>query len=308
MPPLKSESASLPSLYRKRSLLAHKPILVTFVRNGDRYFEGVKINVTQRNMRSWDALLAELSRRIDLPAGVRNIYTPDGGTRMKSLSQLEHQKTYVCGSTEPFKRINYNSLKNPDWKISNSKVLENERASVFTLPPPLELDSLGTTSVNLDSSSANWMEARLSNKRTRKRTKVSDTPKSLRLLSIDPQQSFSVKSPEESFNQSKRSLSGLNSSTQTSQHKVLNIYRNAPLEKRECVKVYLNKNMINSWEEAKQLVGENLNTINGILRLFDLEGKEIESLSQLWAAKGHLIAAGKEKFNLDGFLRGVQGK
>ena len=306
-PPIKVESTSLPSLHRQTSQLAYKPIVVTFVRNGDRFFEGVKVNITQRNMRSWENLLSELSRRIELPAGVRNIYTPEGGHRIKSLSQLEHKKTYVCGSTEPFKRIDYHNIKNPDWKVTKPRISENEVVSVFSLPPcDQSFSSTMSSYRNLDNSMSKWMESSNKSKRTSRR--VSQNPKALRLDSVtDSYQESALKSPEEHFNQSMRSLSGLNYSTPASQHKVLMIYRNAPVHSRERVKVYLNRNMIKSWEDAVQIISENLKTINGCLRLYNLDGKEIESLSQLWSAGSNLIAVGKEKFSLSEFLRGVQG-
>jgi len=309
-PRLKAESTSLPTLHRQQSTLDHRPVVVKFLRNGDRFFEGVKVNISQRSMRSWSNLLAELSRRIDLPAGVRNIYTPNGGHRVKSLSELEHRKTYVCGSTEPFKRIAYGTVKNPDWKVtSKPKQSDAGLSSVFSLPPPpLDLNSSSSMKSfgNLDSSVRDWKEK--SKDTSLDSSRRISKKKSMRLVSITETQPQSViKSPEDLFNQSVRSLSKLNAQAPASQHRVIMIYRNAPADKRECVKVYLNKSMVKSWEEARKIISENLKTINGFLRLFDLQGKEVESISQLWAAGPHLIAAGREKFSLSSFLFGVQG-
>lgn len=296
--------ARLPSLHRMTSLLAYEPIMVTFVKNGDKFFEGVKVNITQRNMRSWENLLSELSRRIDLPAGVRHIYTPNSGHKVKSLSQLEHNNTYVCGSLEPFKKIDYRNVKNPDWKVvSKSRVSETEMQSIFSTNFPLSpcdpsvSFSASTRSFgNLDSNIRKWMEASRDGGR-----KKSQKSKTVPIMSI-------AEPPESTIqlNQSVGSLRPLGI-TNGPKHLVLTIYGNGPLQSRECATVYVNRTTIKSWEEAKQLISENLKTINGCLRLYKLDGEEVESLSQLWTAGNNLIAAGEEEFHLSDFLMGTKG-
>ena len=72
--------------------------------------------------------------------------------------------------------------------------------------------------------------------------------------------------------------------------------------------MYMNRNTIKSWEEALQLISENLRIINGCLHLYKLDGKKVESLSQLWRAGTNLIATEKEEFHLFDFLMGSRGK
>lgn len=73
--------------------------------------------------------------------------------------------------------------------------------------------------------------------------------------------------------------------------------------------VYLKREAIRSWEEAKKLIGENLpNSPNGYLRLYRPDGEEVQSLSQLWRAGNLLIAAGKEKFDITDFMVGAGGE
>lgn len=84
------------SLYRTRTLQAlsveKKAKKIRFYRNGDRYFKGILYAVSQERFRSLDALLADLTRslsdNVNLPQGVRTIYTIDGNTKITSMDQL----------------------------------------------------------------------------------------------------------------------------------------------------------------------------------------------------------------------------
>ena len=63
-----------------------------------------------------------------------------------------------------------------------------------------------------------------------------------------------------------------------------------------------------TWEEATQLISRSLKTINGCLRLFRLDGREVLSLQELWEAGNTLVAAGNERFDIVEFLKGESGK
>lgn len=83
------------SLYRTRTLQAlsseKKAKKVRFYRNGDRYFKGIVYAISNDRFRSFEALLADLTRslsdNVNLPQGVRTIYTIDGG-KITSMDQL----------------------------------------------------------------------------------------------------------------------------------------------------------------------------------------------------------------------------
>lgn len=85
------------SFYRTRTLQAlsneKKAKKVRFYRNGDRYFKGIVYAVSSDRFRSFDALLADLTRslsdNINLPQGVRYIYTIDGSRKIGSMDELE---------------------------------------------------------------------------------------------------------------------------------------------------------------------------------------------------------------------------
>lgn len=113
------------SLYRTRTLQAlsseKKAKKIRFYRNGDRYFKGIVYAISQERFRSLDALLADLTRclsdNVNLPQGVRTIYTIDGTTRITSMDQFVEGESYVCASIEPFKMLDYTKNVNPNWAV-----------------------------------------------------------------------------------------------------------------------------------------------------------------------------------------------
>uniref|UniRef100_A0A3Q1IE66 Serine/threonine-protein kinase DCLK2 n=1 Tax=Anabas testudineus TaxID=64144 RepID=A0A3Q1IE66_ANATE len=113
------------SLYRTRTLQAlsseKKAKKVRFYRNGDRYFKGIVYAISQERFRSLEALLADLTRslsdNVNLPQGVRTIYTVDGTTKITSMDQLVEGESYVCASIEPYKKLEYTKNVNPNWSL-----------------------------------------------------------------------------------------------------------------------------------------------------------------------------------------------
>ncbi|XP_032331165.1 neuronal migration protein doublecortin isoform X1 [Camelus ferus] len=123
------------SFYRTRTLQAlsneKKAKKVRFYRNGDRYFKGIVYAVSSDRFRSFDALLADLTRslsdNINLPQGVRYIYTIDGSRKIGSMDELEEGESYVCSSDNFFKKVEYTKNVNPNWSV-NVKTSANMKA------------------------------------------------------------------------------------------------------------------------------------------------------------------------------------
>ncbi|KAB1253155.1 Neuronal migration protein doublecortin [Camelus dromedarius] len=142
------------SFYRTRTLQAlsneKKAKKVRFYRNGDRYFKGIVYAVSSDRFRSFDALLADLTRslsdNINLPQGVRYIYTIDGSRKIGSMDELEEDfgfviefydkiaenpdnlwESYVCSSDNFFKKVEYTKNVNPNWSV-NVKTSANMKA------------------------------------------------------------------------------------------------------------------------------------------------------------------------------------
>uniref|UniRef100_A0A8C3E9U4 Serine/threonine-protein kinase DCLK2 n=1 Tax=Corvus moneduloides TaxID=1196302 RepID=A0A8C3E9U4_CORMO len=114
------------SLYRTRTLQAlsseKKARKARFYRNGDRYFKGLVYAISPDRFRSFDALLVELTRslsdNVNLPQGVRTIYTIDGSKKLTSLDELVEGESYVCASNEPYRKVDYTKNVNPNWCVN----------------------------------------------------------------------------------------------------------------------------------------------------------------------------------------------
>lgn len=84
-----------------------KPRRVMFYKNGDRYFGGKLITVPTTKHYSIRDLMNELSKSVDLPYGVRRVYTPVSGREIMSIDELVDGSSYVCASFEPFRSVRY---------------------------------------------------------------------------------------------------------------------------------------------------------------------------------------------------------
>lgn len=114
------------SFYRTRTLQAltneKKAKKVRFYRNGDRYFKGIVYAIANDRFRTFDALLADLTRslsdHINLPQGVRFIFTVDGLRKICALDELEEGESYVCASENFYKKVDYTKNVNPNWSVN----------------------------------------------------------------------------------------------------------------------------------------------------------------------------------------------
>lgn len=119
------------SLYRTRTLQAlsseKKAKKIRFYRNGDRYFKGIVYAISQERFRSLEALLADLTRclsdNVNLPQGVRTIYSIDGSEKISSMEQFLEGESYVCASIEPYKKVDYTKNVNPNWAVGAVKTM-----------------------------------------------------------------------------------------------------------------------------------------------------------------------------------------
>uniref|UniRef100_A0A5S6QDL5 Doublecortin domain-containing protein n=1 Tax=Trichuris muris TaxID=70415 RepID=A0A5S6QDL5_TRIMR len=84
---------------------------VRFYRNGDRFFKGDWYPLPSDRFRSFDALLEDLNRvlsdLVNLPHGVRYVFSLDGQKRIQEVSELDDGESYVCSGNESFKKIDY---------------------------------------------------------------------------------------------------------------------------------------------------------------------------------------------------------
>ncbi|KAG9478807.1 hypothetical protein GDO78_012458, partial [Eleutherodactylus coqui] len=79
---------------------------ICFYKSGDPRFSGIKMVVSNRSFKTFDALLDSLSKKVPLPFGVRNITTPRGIHHITTLEELEDGKAYICSHQRKIKPIN----------------------------------------------------------------------------------------------------------------------------------------------------------------------------------------------------------
>lgn len=109
------------------------PRKVTLFRNGDRYFNGKKIAITPQNYSNLGELLQELSTTIDLPYGVRRLFTPNKGSEVTDVNILKDGASYVCASFEPFQKLEYTTITVPrvTFNIEQRKLLLNSSLGFY---------------------------------------------------------------------------------------------------------------------------------------------------------------------------------
>lgn len=125
------------SLYRTRTLKTlsaeKRAKKVRFYRNGDKYFNGIVYAISAERFRTFDALLADLTRslsdNVNLPQGVRTIYSLDGSRKITNVEQLVEGDSYVCSSIEAYKKVDYTKNVNPNWSV-------NVKAAAASRGPP----------------------------------------------------------------------------------------------------------------------------------------------------------------------------
>lgn len=124
---------------------ARKAKRIRFYRNGDRFYKGVMMAVTPERYRSFDSLVADLTRalveNVSLPSGVRALFTMDG-QKVGGLDELEDGKCYVCsGLGETFKRVDY-SASMQTGKLKHRKSLPSMHQASETTRSPTSRTSL----------------------------------------------------------------------------------------------------------------------------------------------------------------------
>ena len=234
--------------------------------------------------------MSELSRCIDLPAGVRHIYTPENGHRVTSLDQFQHQRSYVCASTEPFKRITYANAKTPTWH-AGTRVKHGTTGTLLDLSRSMQGPdkSLVAQHHTVDVDSGIILGRREGLREKKRRIGCIQHPKQEKLL---PE----IKSPPR-----KQPSTALQAPH--SEPTQFTIICDGP-PPRKVLTIFLDRQNIVSWEQAHSVISENVQSTNGCLRLYSVDGMEVKSLSQFWATNKVLIATGHSDFNIADFLQG----
>lgn len=101
--------------------------MVTFFKNGDALFSGLKVSLTFSNM---GALNDYLTARANIPNGARYIFSLDG-RRITRLEQLEHDGLYVVSGSRNFENLPYGQQKVSDWQITSVKQKSSGNGKIY---------------------------------------------------------------------------------------------------------------------------------------------------------------------------------
>ncbi|KAH8245934.1 hypothetical protein KR032_004137 [Drosophila birchii] len=123
---------------------------IKFYRNGDRFYPGITIPVSNERYRSFESLYEDLTRLLEenvkIPGAVRTIYNMYG-KKIISLNELEDGHSYVCScNNEIFKKVEYNTSSQPLANLTlatNNSRTNNQRLAKLQRPSsPLKNGSL----------------------------------------------------------------------------------------------------------------------------------------------------------------------
>ncbi|VDN57338.1 unnamed protein product [Dracunculus medinensis] len=81
--------------------------------------QGIWYAISAERVRSFQALLGDLTRAmtdaVNLPHGVRHIFSMDGSQKINDLEEFTDGEGYVCSSSEIYKRVDYENAREPTW-------------------------------------------------------------------------------------------------------------------------------------------------------------------------------------------------
>ncbi|XP_074056585.1 lipoxygenase homology domain-containing protein 1-like isoform X2 [Macrotis lagotis] len=103
---------------------------ISFYKSGDPQFNGIQMVVNPRSFKTFDALLDNLSRKVPLPFGVRNISTPRGVHSITKLEDLEDGRSYICSHRKKIKPIDLEKARQKPLPWQSSRPLSARRRAV----------------------------------------------------------------------------------------------------------------------------------------------------------------------------------
>ncbi|XP_021174796.2 doublecortin domain-containing protein 2 [Fundulus heteroclitus] len=122
---------------------------VTVYRNGDAFYPGRQVVLNPRQVSTFDNLLSTLTRHLEAPFGVRRLYTPAQGHRVRSLDQLKHRSAYVAAGNEPFKLLDYSGIATMKARKSRNKLIQPMARSRIVASARWKKITDGTCTINV---------------------------------------------------------------------------------------------------------------------------------------------------------------
>jgi doublecortin-like kinase 1/2 len=131
MPEESSREWSKPKMdHIEDRLYRYRAKRLRFLINGDKHFAGINYALNTEKIRSFDALLNDLTRSLSMDhlklcKGVRYIFSLDG-VLVQALTDFLDGQTYICSSTDAFIAVEYrisNGMLN--WLVRNSACISS---------------------------------------------------------------------------------------------------------------------------------------------------------------------------------------
>nr|XP_035129202.1 doublecortin domain-containing protein 2C isoform X1 [Callithrix jacchus] len=80
---------------------------IVVYRNGDPFYPGRRFVLPRRRATTFEALLEQLTEQVDVPFGVRRLFTPTRGRPVLALDALQAGGKYVAAGRERFRELDY---------------------------------------------------------------------------------------------------------------------------------------------------------------------------------------------------------
>ncbi|XP_066299706.1 serine/threonine-protein kinase DCLK3-like isoform X1 [Branchiostoma lanceolatum] len=249
-----------------------RPKRVRFYKNGDRYFHGRKFRITPHRYLTFGELLQDLNKVVNLPYGVRRIYTPVSGTQITSVDELKDGQSYVCASFERFQRIKYGSEEyRVDWNAGYGAKAKN----------PLQDPS-------------HWSTGKYS-------LHNDYNPRATYPPSTGGRSSFgrAPQSGSGTFGPPKRTNSHtVHSDNSPLKPKVITVVRNGD-RPRTKITILLNRRSVQTFEQLIADISEALGQPrwknNHVKKLYNLKGREVKGIGDFFREDDMFIATGREQ-------------
>ena len=104
----------------------NKPTKLYVFCNGDEHTKVKLVRIKPLKYRTFSDLLSDLTSHLSnefrLSNGVRKIFTPSTGRRVKQLDDVEEGRNYVCAGYEAFKPLKYGFDFESVWSIGMWKL------------------------------------------------------------------------------------------------------------------------------------------------------------------------------------------
>ncbi|CAF0720598.1 unnamed protein product [Rotaria sp. Silwood1] len=259
------------------------PRKITLFRNGDRYFAGKQYAIRPQNYSNLGQLLQELSTAIDLPYGVRRLFTPNKGSEITDVNIIKDGASYVCASFEPFQKLEYTSIALPRVTFNIEQLRQPlhdfhppQRLQVRHLPtiPISKFGAVNGPTINSNATTANRFQANTLFLQSFAATTNSTNQQQKKLIPKQNKYGF------DSINNKPRQIT---------------IVKQGNEKPHKTITILLNRRTVQTYEQLLSDISESFgyqkNRPDKIKRLFNLKGKQVNGINDFFREDDIFVAS-----------------